>query len=79
MLHLVGLLLPKNSLVDIWGSEFVANTARENGGGLYVQFSSRIRLRQGSVGVIEDTNLKGNVAEVGGGCINKMWFVRIKT
>ena len=62
-----GAVYAEDSLVDIVESDFIANVARENGGGLYIETSAAMQFRLGSVGLIESSIFDGNMAKVGGG------------
>ena len=67
-----GAIHARDSLVDIVESDFLANVAEENGGGLYITTSASMQFRLGSVGVVENSTFDGNRGNVGGGytCIH---------
>ena len=64
-----GAINARDSLVDIVESGFIANVARENGGGLCIRKSATLLFRSGIVGVVENSTFDGNRGEVGGGCM----------
>lgn len=62
-----GAVYVKDSLVDVVESDFSANVAEKQGGGMYISVPSSMQFRLGSVGVIEKSTFDGNTAMIGGG------------
>ena len=62
-----GAIHARDSLVDIVESDFIANVAEKNGGGLYIKTSESVQFRLGSVGVVENSTFDSNRGNVGGG------------
>ena len=61
-----GAIHARDSLVDIVESDFIANVAEKNGGGLYVETSASVQFQLGLVGVVENSTFDGNRGNVGG-------------
>ena len=57
----------RDSLVDVTNSEFIANVAERNGGGLYIKISATMQFRLGTVGLVENSTFHKNKGMVGGG------------
>lgn len=55
-----------DSIVDIVESNFNANLAEQDGGGMYFRVSGDMYFRLDSVGIIENSTFEGNEAIVGG-------------
>ena len=79
-----GAIHARDSLVDITESEFIANVAEKNGGGLYIKTLATTQYQLGTVGIVENSTFHKNKGIVGGGymciccCLIQMIYVCCK-